>query len=294
MKKSLFYKAAFFAALFISALFAHSVSATDFKSSKSETYKDIIEKAYNLSLQRDRQQSLNILISALQKENRPLPVSEIRKAITDISHIFISDKAQQAYESGVFLKKSDLSQALSKLNEALRIEPDNIAIIEEIARVAIAKGESASVTESLLKQNKLILYDEELKLLLAQSYVCQSLWSEYNKLFDPNEFRKNGLQKFWLILEVEKNIKYRNLIKAQEILVNIKKIDPKYPSYFYWSWKVSLALKKKSIEDAQKYLMSCKNISANQARQYMMDPSLCRRILEVEADLKGTNGTSEL
>jgi len=48
---------------------------------------------------------LNILISALQKETRPLPVSEIRKAIIDISHVFISDKAQQAYESGISLKK---------------------------------------------------------------------------------------------------------------------------------------------------------------------------------------------
>jgi hypothetical protein len=293
MKKSLFNKAAFCAALFISTISVFSASATELKLSKSETYKDIIEKAYNLSLQRDRQQSLNILISALQKETRPLHVSEIRKAINDISHVFISDKAQQAYESGISLKKTDLNQALNKLNEALRIEPDNIAIIEDIARASIAKGDCTSVTETVLKQNKLILYDEELKLILAQSYVCQSLWIEYAKLFDVTEIRKSSLQKFWLILEVEKNIKLRNLIKAQEILLSIKKMDPKYPSYFYWSWRLAVALKKKNTEDAQKYLMSCKNISANLARQYMMDPSLCRRILEVESDLKGNNGTPE-
>ncbi|HWU44304.1 MAG TPA: hypothetical protein VN132_12725, partial [Bdellovibrio sp.] len=88
---------------------------------KAETYKDIIEKAYNLSLQKDRQQALNILLSALQKETRPQNIAELRKVLSDVSHVFFSDKAQQLYETGISFRKTDLNQAQTKLTEALRI-----------------------------------------------------------------------------------------------------------------------------------------------------------------------------
>jgi len=82
-------------------------------------------------------------------------------------------------------------------------------------------------------------------------------------------------------------------VKAQEILANLRKVDPKYPEIAYWNWKIDQILKRKSGEAAQKYVMTCKNISASQYRQYMIDPMLCRRIIEVEAEVKGANGATE-
>ncbi|HWU44691.1 MAG TPA: hypothetical protein VN132_14665, partial [Bdellovibrio sp.] len=110
---------------------------------------------------------------------------------------------------------------------------------------------------------------------------------------DPVEVKKSSLQKFWLVLEVERYFKLKNFTKSQDALANLRKVDAKYPEVSYWSWKLSQSVKKSDPEDAQKYVMSCKNISANQYRQYMIDPMLCRRTTEVEADLKGSNGASE-
>jgi predicted Zn-dependent protease len=238
----------------------------------------------------DRQQAINILISALQKENRPAAVAEIRKSIMEISHLFFSDKAQQAYESGLSLKKTDLNQSINKLSEALRIEPDNNSIIEDLSRTMLLKNDCAGAADLVNKQPKFIPYNEELRLIQAQSYVCQSQWSEYDELIGKYDYRKSALAKFWLVLELEKNFKLKNVIKAQDALTNLRKIDTKYPPIFYWSWKLSHSAKRPNIIDGQKYLMSCKNISANQARQYMIDPMLCRHVQEVEADLKGING----
>lgn len=269
--------------------FSQSKSITN----KSETYKDIVEKAYNLSLQKDRQQALNILLSALQRETRPQAVAELRKAINDIAHVFISDKAQQMFESGLSLRKMDLAQALGKLNEALRIESDNMAIITELSRVMVAKGDCSGAQDLVTKQIKFLLYDDELKLTTAQVYMCQSSWADYAKIYDNDEVHKSSLQKFWLALEVERYFKTKNFIKAQEMMGNLKKLDTKYPEVSYWSWRLAQITKKVDLEDAQKYLVACKNISANQYRQYMMDPMLCRHVAEVEADLKGSNGTTE-
>jgi hypothetical protein len=53
----------------------------------------------------------------------------------------------------------------------------------------------------------------------------------------------------------------------------------------YWIWKLDQTEKKKNNDSAEKYVMACKNISANLYRQYMMDPGLCRHLTEM--DLSG-------
>ncbi|MFM6926858.1 MAG: tetratricopeptide repeat protein [Bdellovibrio sp.] len=269
------------------------VSHPTFAQSKSETYKDIIEKAYNLSLQRDRQQALNILTSAIIRETRPQAQGELKKAALDVSHVFFSDKAQQLFETSASLRKTDLTQAIAKLNEAQRIEPDNISIVIEISRLLIAKGDCSGAQELLTKFIKLIAFDEELKLTNAQAQVCQSQWYEYLKIYDPKEVAKSTLQKFWLANEVEHQVKVKNTLKAQESLGILKKLDSKYPEVAYWSWKVTQGIKPGNLDEAQKYVMTCKNISASQYRQYMIDPMLCRRVVEVEGEIKGMNTNVE-
>ncbi len=282
-------RAALIAAL---SLFSLSALSQD-KNSKSETYKDLIEKAYNLSLQKDRQQALNILTSALQKERRAPAVAELKRTIDEIAHVFFSDKAQQLFESSVSLRKLDLPQATQKMSEASRIEPDNLTIVNELARLQIAKGECKTALETLLTQKKLFPLSEELRLSRAQALACDDKWVEFQKSFDPSGVKKSSLQKFWLALEVERHFEAKSYAKMQDTLAILKKLDDKYPEVFYWLWKHDHEQKKPNQEFAQKYVMTCKNISANQHRQYMIDPMLCRRVAEVEAELKGMNGTPE-
>lgn len=270
-----------------------SSSFAQTKTSKSETYKDIIEKAYNLSLQRDRQQALNILSSAISRESRPQAVSELKKTVSEVSHIFFSDKAQQLFETGVSLRKTDVNQALDKVTEAARIEPDNFAIINEQARLMVAKGDCKAAQEVVQKQLNTVNFDEELKLSMAQALACQGKWVDYQKVADTVTIKKSPQQKFWWALEVDKNLGLKNFVKAQEAAGSLKKTDEKYPEAAYWLWKVDQTQKKTNPMEAQKYVMSCKNISANQYRQYMIDPMLCRRLTEVEGELKGMNGTPE-
>lgn len=277
------------AALGAALSFSSAMVVAQVKMSRSETYKDIIEKAYNLSLQKDRQQALNILVSALQKETRPLPVAEIKKTIDEISHIFFSDKAQQLYESGVSLRKNELPQSYDKLVEASRIESDNFAIGAELVRVMIARNDCKNAQEVAQKYLAMVKFDEALRLALAQAYACQGKWAEYQKILESVPIKKSQNAKYWLALEVEKGVNSKNLSKARESLVQLKKLDERYPEAFYWTWRLDIHQKRSNFENAHKYVMTCKNISANQYRQYMIDPMLCRRVNDVDAEMKGAN-----
>lgn len=263
------------------------------KAIKSETYKDIIEKAYNLSLQRDRQQALNILASAIKRETRPSNILELKKTMSEVATVFFSDKVQQLYETGVSLSRGDVSQAYEKILEAARVEPDNSLIVVELARLMIARGDCKGAFETVRKQAVLVPYDEDLKLAQAQAWACQSKWAEYQKILDSVSLKKSSLQKFWYALEAQRFLDLNNPAKCLESLNQLRKIDDKYPELFYWTWKLSRQQKKSKPEEAQKYVMTCKNISANQYRQYMIDPMLCRRVNEVEGELRGINGTPD-
>lgn len=266
---------------------------TSWAQNKTETYKDIIEKAYNLSLQRDRQQALNILTTAIRRETKPAALTELKRTLGDIAGVFFSDKAQQLYEVGVSLRKTDLNQSLAKISEASRIEPDNSVIVAELARLNIAKGDCSNAQDLVTKQLRLSPYEEELKLVSAQASLCQNRYLEVAKSLDSKEIAKSSLLKFWLALEVEKNFKEKNFVKAQETLNSLTKLDSKYPEIPYWNWKLDNNKKIPNVDAAQKYVMSCKNISASQYRQYMIDPMLCRHMAEMESDIKGLNGITE-
>jgi hypothetical protein len=281
-------------AAIIAALFFSSVpSFSQVKADKAETYKDIIEKAYNLSLQKDRQQALLILNSAIKKETRPQAIAELKKTASELSQMFLSDKAQQLFEMGISLRKADPNQSLAKLNEAARAENDNSAIINEQARLMIAKGDCSGAKELVAKQQILVPWDEELKLTQSQILLCQGQSLELAQVLATVDTKKSTLHLFWTALDIDKNVKDGNFVKAQESLTALQKADGRFPEVFYWTWRIDNAQKRKNVAAAQKYVMSCKNISASQYRQYMIDPMLCRHLGEVESEIKGLNGTSE-
>lgn len=283
------------AALISAALFffqsSKAVSA-DIKLKKAETSKDIIEKAYNLSLQKDRSQAINILVKAIKQENiHSENILELKKALQQVSYLFYSDRAQQAYELALSLRRTDPSQALQKMNEALRIETDNLTLFVELQRLILIKGDCSAVLDSVIKKRLQDPFDQNLALLHAQAYACLGKWDELKKIRDGIDIKKSNETKFWLSLDIEFALHEKNLAKAKELITNLQKFDSQYPELQYWQWRVASGSEKHVT--GHKYINECKNISANLYRQYMTDANLCRKVSEVETATKNSNGTNE-
>ncbi len=283
------------AALLCAALFffqgSIAVSAEN-KSKKAETSKDIIEKAYNLSLQKDRSQAINILVNAIKQENAgKVDTTELRKALQQVSYLFYSDRAQQAYELALSLRRTDPGQALQKMNEAVRIESDNLTLFNEMQRMILIKGDCSGVLENVSKERLQDPFDENLILLQGQAQGCLNQWDEYKKTRDLFDTKKSTLAKFWQSLEIDLAFFEKSSGRAKDMIAALQKIDEKYPELHYWQWRVASSVDKPPL--AQRYLKECKNMSATLYRQYMTDVNLCRRVAEVEAAAKSTNGTNE-
>jgi predicted Zn-dependent protease len=265
-----------------------TVMAAAAPSGRAETSKDIIEKAYNLSLQKDRSQATTILVNAIKQENSVSPNSqniiELKKALQQVTSLFYSDRAQQAYELAISLRKTDAAGAQQKITEALRMEPDNRTLFIELQRNQIAKGDCSAALDAIVKERLKDPFDEELLLSLAQAEVCLGKWDLFVKSKENTDLKKSALSKYWVSLEIEQALFDKNIAKAKELLLQLTKADANYPAVDYWTWRLSAGSNKAAA--AEKYLKQCKNISPMTYRQYMTDVNLCRKLSEIEASSK--------
>ncbi len=273
------------AVFFLGALFAFQLQAQAPKKKTGETYKDLISKAHNLVLQKDRQQAQMVLSAALKSEKLgSKSYLEIKKALSEISQIFLSDKAQQLYELSLSLKRTDLPQAQLRLNEALRIEGDNLTLLAESARQYLMRTECSGAEEIVSRSQKLNPAEEEFVLIQAQTQICLNDLAAFQKTRDIANI--SIYQAAWSNLDIEKNIREKNYVRARESLSALKKQDKNYPEISYWEWKIDTDQKNANMEAAQKYLIDCRNLTVHTARKHNLDPWLCRRTAEIEAYLK--------
>jgi predicted Zn-dependent protease len=260
-----------------------------FPAGKTETYQDIIEKAYNLSLQKDRAQAINLLVNAAKKESKKgkVPI-EILNALDEVSTVFFSDKAQQLHELALSLWMNDPNLATQKLADAARLEAENQQIQLGQIRLQIGAGDCASALKAVRKDLDLNPYSEELKLDNAQATLCTGTISEYQVLKGSADPKRNGLEVFWQALDIESAYKASNFVKGRDLVTALAKADPGYPESNYWLWKFGNELKTPDERSGQKYLVACKSLSSRASRKYLAEPRLCRRTSEVEAELKKT------
>jgi predicted Zn-dependent protease len=269
------------------ALFFGSVSLA-----AGETYHDIIEKAYNLSLQKDRAQAVSILLGALKRESKKSAAQkDLAQAVDQVAKVFYSDKAQQLYELALSLKTTDPATAQAKLQEAARLEPENVSIEIALERQSLSVGDCDGALTRLNKQKELFPAIEELRLLSAQASLCQNKLEEYVASRNGQDVKRSPLATFWAIAEVEYLFKTQAFAKAQDAIQSLQKQEPNFPEAVYWKWRTENELKQRSEKSAQKYLSLCKTLNSRQFREYLPEPNLCRRTVEIENFLKKTNNS---
>ena len=269
------------AAGFIAAAFF--LFAAEAQQKNKENWQDIIQKAYNLSIQKDRSQAMLILGAAIKKEPSGSAAAQRLKQVSqEISATFFTDKSLQAYEGSFSLKAIDQTQAFSKMNDAYKFESDNSAIVVEFSRQLIGRGDCNQAVEILLKHKKINLFGEDVNLALAQAYHCTGDLAAYQMVKNSADYKSSTAVLAWQELELEKAIKHGQA-KIKEYSDRVISLDPDFPEVYYFLWKQEASKDGKRNSFAQKYLNLCSKIDTKLFQKYILEPSLCRRITEVEA-----------
>lgn len=255
-----------------------------------ETHKDIIQKAFSLSLQKDRIQARTVLWAALNREQQKAAhKKELSEALTKVCRVFYSERAQQNYEIALSLMPTDKELALAKLNEALRAEPENLQIELAILRVHLSNSDCGSAQKLIDKYAEQVAFDEELKLALAQTRLCLEDFEGFEKLLPTETKKPTQFKPYWLTALAERQYKSSQM---EEALKTIELAEAS-PESHYWRWKIQVASKKEAHAAGTRYMTVCKSLSSRAYREHLLEPFLCQRLVEVETWLKKNNNTEE-
>jgi hypothetical protein len=274
-----------------------SFGRTVFAAAKSESYKDIITKAQNLVLQKERSQAIDLLFQSLKQESlKGTAFREIKKNMASIARAFMFEKAQQAYELAISMRRQDAAQAYKTIKDGLNYEPDNLNLLLILARTEVTKNECLAARETFNRIKKSLWVDEEVQLLQAQILFCgkesNEIQSSVTLDLTVSEWQRPQGQSFnhglyWDFLELKKYEILKNDIKLQEKAKSLESsVVKNHPDLFYWKWRASSRTDIRKNQLGQKYILSCQGLSQRQNREYLIDPFLCQRVSDVEREIK--------
>lgn len=274
-------------------LLALAGSAVGAYAANTETYKDIIQKAQTLSLQKERGHAVQLLTSSVARESKKgPPPKELVSALEEVASLFLSDKAQQLYELALSLRENEPQMALQKLSDAAKLEPDNLQIQLEQFRVSAILGNCNEAGAAILRLNETLFPIESVRLAAVQAALCRNQLEDARKLRGASDEKKSPLFAIWTSTDAEILLRQNKGEKAIELIAQAQKLDPDFPESYYWQWRAETDLKKVSEKSAPKYVALCKSLSPRAYRRYLAEPFLCRRVQEVESSLKKNNTSS--
>lgn len=238
----------------------------------SNKSKNIVKKARNLSLQRDRIQASKIVREHLESNKlRQEDRDHLKRVLKKVSQMFYTAKALEEYELARSKALKNDDQALEHFEESHKLEKLNTRPIMALARFSLKRGNcklSADWVEKALLINP---YNRNLIELKLITLGCQA---------DLEELESIKKSKPWLVRE-----DYYYLARGQahllereydKALIELSKIkDDNIPEKHYFRGLAVKALGKKGhAKFFQKYLDLCVNKKSLE-KKYPNDPRIC-------------------
>ncbi len=252
-----------------------------------ESYKDLIEKARNLTLQRDRLQASQVLQRGLQREPKNSQgYREIGKTLDDLTDLFYTEKGQTLFAQADGLMENKPREALETLQAALRIEDVNLMILRSLARVYLILGDCDHANAVVVQADGLNPVNAEVRLLRMQVADCQKNTDKFAELDAMTDVDLGVVDKYVRSLQIKDLWRRKEHKKARALLSTWEQSAGEYPEVLYWRWKLSLDQPFPDRAAALAYIQLCQNLSPRQKKTHGLDLELCAGREKVEEFLK--------
>lgn len=275
--------------VFTSMVFAQNQPAVVPKptATKKESYKDIIQKAQNLTLQLDRLQAAQVLTRVIKSESyNKKAQEELKKNLNDIATVFYTEKTQRLFEYAKFLLRESPQEAKEKYMEALKIEPDNILILLGSARLYLYEGKCEDAEKAMEKALEIDPFYPQLELADLQAKACLQNAEEFNKALSSYKHLETIYPLYYQMVLAQKFFNQKQYVEATDHIEKAKQIDKEFPEIYFWESQI---LEKQELvfkNAASRYIRSCKTATKTDFIKYELEPRLCQQYKTFEVEYK--------
>ncbi len=252
-----------------------------------ESYHDLVEKARNLTLQRDRLQASQVLQRGLQREPKNSSgYRELAKALDDLTDLFYTEKGQTLFAQADGLMENKPREALEALQSALRIEDGNLTILRMLARTHLVLGDCDRAESVVTQADGLNPVNAEIRLLRLQVADCQKNAEKFAELSVMTDVDLSSVEKYVRSLQIKDALQRKENKKARVLVSSLEQMGGDYPEIHFWRWRLSMDQSFPDRTAALTYLQVCQNLSPRQKKVHSLDLDLCAGREKVEEYLR--------
>ncbi len=266
-----------------------AAASTSGSGGRLENHQDLIAKAQNLTLQRDRLQASQVLIRALQplqKDKSSAAYKELVTALDELTTVFYTEKAQSHFATAESLMETRPREALDQLQEALQKEERNVTVLKTIARIHLRAVDCSRADTAVKQAEEVNPYSAEIKLLRLQTLACQKNFELLGTKLEAQTQDLESVEKFTKSLQIQEQMHEKDLKKARATLTSWESQQPDYPEVQFWKWELSRQTPTPDRTAALKYVQLCQNLTPRKRKSFSLDVELCKGKEQVDAYLR--------
>ena len=255
-----------------------------------ESYRELILKAQNLTLQHDRLQTSQVLLRAIQRESRSsVAYKELTRALDELTSVFYTERAQSTFVAGESAMDARPKEALDSFQESLRIEDGNLTVLKSLARTYLVLGECDHAETHVKAAEALNPYSSEVVLLRLQVLDCSKNSSALALKLASPEPELEAVIKFAHGIELRDLARRKEWKKARALIGAWETRAADYPEVYFWKWEISRQSGGPADRGAAvKYVQLCQNLTARKRKSFNLDVDLCKGKEAADAYLKET------
>jgi hypothetical protein len=243
-----------------------------------------IEQAQALALKKNRQEAAQVLLTA--SANGPVKMrAKLMEALGNIAKVFFTDKGQKLYESGQSMMFDNPDGALVQYREALTIEDNNVLILDNIARLQMAKLDCDGAAAMVQKARLIYPPLSEPAILELRAHVCQKNFVAFREKLKVLPTPDKAQEFFVQYLLAQDLMQQKLWRKAVEVLQKVSEEESQFPETYFSLVKAGRELDRDVDTWAQKYVSLCKAVTAHERKRFYLEPRLCANMKEVEDEL---------
>ena len=255
-----------------------------------ENYKDIIAKAQNLTLQRDRLQASQVLLRAIEREPKnSVAYKELVKALDELTSVFYTERAQAAFIVGEGALETKPKEAIDSFQDALRLEEANVAVLKALARTYLVLDDCDKAEGHLKTAEGLNPISPEILLLRLQTASCAKNSTFLATKIPTLTADLGPLEKYARSIQIKEMINRKEFAAAKALVSKWEAEVPDYPEVYFWKWELSRLAKAPDRAAAVKYTQTCQHLTTRKRKSYILDPDLCKGKAAVDEYLKATS-----
>lgn len=252
-----------------------------------ESHQDLINKAQNLTLQRDRLQTSQVLTRAIQREPKnSVGYRELSKALSELTSVFYTERAQSAFIAGEANQLLKPKEAIDSFQEALRIEEGNVTVLKALARTHLVLGDCDKAEAVVKSAEALDPYSAEVILLRLQTLDCQKSTAALQEMLFAPDVQLPAIETPLKGLQIRNLIQRKDLKKAKALQEKWALQAKDYPEVEYWKFELARLGGTTDRVAGERYVQLCQNLTPRKRKSFNLDVDLCKGKEAVEASLK--------